>query len=117
VLTLAVASDSMPLSQVEDLVDTRFAPKISQISGVGLVSISEAKSPRSAFQANPTALSSYGINLEDLRTALTQTSNVNRGQRELRWTAAGFPESMPTINWSPAKDIRRLFVAYATARR
>src|SRR5207244_4128137 len=74
VLTLAITSNSMPLSQVEDLVDTRLAPKISQLSGVGLVSISGSQKPAVRIQANPTALSSYGINLEDLRTAVTQSS-------------------------------------------
>jgi len=80
VLTLAITSDSMPLSQVEDLVDTRLAPKLSQLSGVGLVSISGGQKPAVRIQANPTALSSYGLNLEDLRTALTQTSvNAAKG--------------------------------------
>jgi multidrug efflux pump len=80
VLTLAITSNSMPLSQVEDLVDTRLAPKISQLNGVGLVSISGGQKPAVRIQANPTALSSYGINLEDLRTALTQTSvNAAKG--------------------------------------
>ena len=71
VLTLAITSNSMPLSQVEDMVDTRLAPKLSQLSGVGLVSISGGQKPAVRIQANPTALSSYGLNLEDLRTALT----------------------------------------------
>ena len=61
VLTLAITSDSMPLSKVEDLVDTRLAPKISQMSGVGLVSISGGQKPAVRIQANPTALSSYGL--------------------------------------------------------
>ena len=74
VLTLAITSSSIPLSQVEDLVDTRLAPKLSQLSGVGLVSISGGQKPAVRIQANPTALSSYGLNMEDLRTALTQTS-------------------------------------------
>jgi multidrug efflux pump len=74
VLTLAITSSSMPLSQVEDLVDTRLAPKLSQLAGVGLVSISGGQKPAVRIQANPTALSSYGLNLEDLRTALTATS-------------------------------------------
>ena len=70
----------MPLSQVEDLVDTRLAPKISQLSGVGLVTISGGQKPAVRIQANPAALSSYGINLEDLRTALTQASvNAAKG--------------------------------------
>jgi multidrug efflux pump len=65
---------------VEDLVDTRFAPKISQLNGVGLVTISGGQKPAVRIQANPRALSSYGINLEDLRTALTQASvNAAKG--------------------------------------
>jgi len=80
VLTLAITSSSMPLSQVEDLVDTRLAPKISQLSGVGLVTISGGQKPAVRIQANPRALSSYGINMEDLRTALTQASvNAAKG--------------------------------------
>src|ERR1700685_1243931 len=80
VLTLAITSNSMPLSQVEDLVDTRLAPKISQLTGVGLVSISGGQKPAVRIQANPNALSSYGINLEDLRTALTDASvNAAKG--------------------------------------
>ena len=74
VLTLAITSNSLPLSQVEDLVDTRLAPKLSQLAGVGLVSISGGQKPAVRIQANPTALSSYGLNLEDLRTALATTS-------------------------------------------
>jgi multidrug efflux pump len=80
VLTLAVTSNTIPLSQVEDLVDTRLAPKISQLSGVGLVSISGGQKPAVRIQVNPTALSSYGINLEDLRTAVSQSSvNAAKG--------------------------------------
>ena len=79
VLTLAIMSNTLPLSQVEDMVDTRLAPKLSQLSGVGLVSISGGQKPAVRIQANPTALSSYGLNLEDLRTALTQTS-VNQAK-------------------------------------
>jgi multidrug efflux pump len=74
VLTLAISSDSMPLSQVEDMVDTRLAPKLSQLSGVGLVSISGGQKPAVRIQVNPVALSSHGLNLEDVRTALVQSS-------------------------------------------
>ena len=81
VLTLAITSNSMPLPQVEDLVDTRLAPKISQLNGVGLVSISGGQKPAVRIQVNPAALSSYGINMEDVRTALVQTSvNRRKGQ-------------------------------------
>jgi len=80
VITLAVTSSSIPLSQVEDLVDTRLAPKISQLSGVGLVTISGGQKPAVRIQANPAALSSYGINMEDLRTAVTDASvNAAKG--------------------------------------
>ncbi|MFZ0294820.1 MAG: efflux RND transporter permease subunit [Candidatus Sulfotelmatobacter sp.] len=80
VLTLAITSDSIPLSQVEDLVDTRLSPKLSQLNGVGLVSISGGQKPAVRIRANPVALSSYGINLEDLRTALVQASvNAAKG--------------------------------------
>ena len=80
VLTLGITSNSIPLSQVEDLVDTRLAPKLSQLSEVGLVTISGGQKPAVRIQANPTSLSSYGLNLEDLRTALAQTSvNAAKG--------------------------------------
>ncbi|MGC1371912.1 MAG: efflux RND transporter permease subunit, partial [Candidatus Sulfotelmatobacter sp.] len=80
ILTLGITSDTMPLSQVEDLVDTRLAPKISQLNGVGLVSISGGQKPAVRIQVNPTKLSSYGIGLEDVRTALTETSvNAAKG--------------------------------------
>jgi multidrug efflux pump len=80
ILTLALTSDSVPLSQVEDLADTRLAQKISQLPGVGLVSISGGQKPAVRVQVNPTALSAHGINLEDVRTALQQTSlNLAKG--------------------------------------
>jgi multidrug efflux pump len=74
ILTLALTSDTIPLSQVEDLADTRLVQKISQLPGIGLVSISGGQKPAVRIQVNPTALSHYGINLEDVRTALQQTS-------------------------------------------
>src|ERR1700710_1999293 len=80
ILTLAITSNLTPLPQVEDLVDTRLAPKISQLAGVGLVSISGGQKPAVRIQANPTALSSYGIDLEALRTAVTNASvNAAKG--------------------------------------
>jgi len=74
VLTLALMSKTIPLSQVEDMADIRFAQKIAQLPGVGLVSISGGQKPAIRVQANPAALSSFGINLEDVRTAIQQTS-------------------------------------------
>ena len=79
VLTLALTSTAIPLSEVEDLADTRLAPKISQLAGVGLVSISGGQKPAVRIQANPTQLAAYGLNLEDVRTALT-AANVNQAK-------------------------------------
>jgi multidrug efflux pump len=79
ILTLALSSDSLPLSKVEDLADTSLAQKISQLPGVGLVSISGGQKPAVRIQANPTALASYGLSLEDLRAALVQ-ANVDQAK-------------------------------------
>src|SRR5476651_789664 len=79
ILTLALTSTDLPLPKVEDLADTRLAPKISQLPGVGLVSISGGQKPAVRIQANPTSLASYGLNLEDLRTAITG-ANVNQAK-------------------------------------
>ncbi|MCU1219699.1 MAG: acriflavin resistance protein, partial [Candidatus Angelobacter sp.] len=79
ILTLALTSDSLPLSKVEDLADTTLAQKISQLTGVGMVSISGGQKPAVRIQANPTALASYGLSLEDLRTVLGQ-ANVDQAK-------------------------------------
>ena len=79
ILTLALSSQTDPLPRVEDLADTRLAPKISQLSGVGLVSISGGQKPAVRIQANPTLLASYGLNLEDLRSAIV-AANVNQAK-------------------------------------
>ncbi len=79
ILTLALTSDTLPLTKVQDLADTRLAQKVSQLSGVGLVGISGGQKPAIRIQANPTALSSLGLNLENLRTALVQAS-VNQAK-------------------------------------
>ncbi|GAC1664187.1 MAG: multidrug efflux RND transporter permease subunit MuxB [Candidatus Acidiferrum sp.] len=82
ILTLALTSDTLPLSKVEDLADTTLAQKISQLTGVGLVSISGGQRPAVRIQANPTALASYGLSLEDLRTSLSQ-ANVDQAKGTL----------------------------------
>ena len=79
ILTLALTSDELPLSKVEDLADTRLGPKISQLAGVGLVSISGGQKPAVRIRANPTALASYGLNLEDLRSVII-AANVNQAK-------------------------------------
>src|SRR6202045_2260985 len=79
ILTLALTSNSLALSKVEDLADTTLAQKISQLTGVGLVSISGGQRPAVRVQANPTALASYGLSLEDLRTALAN-ANIDQAK-------------------------------------
>src|SRR6476619_3102956 len=79
ILTLALSSDTLPLTKVEDLADTTLAQKISQLPGVGLVSISGGQKPAVRIQANPTALASYGLSLEDLRSVLGQ-ANVDQAK-------------------------------------
>ena len=110
VLTLALTSNSIPLTQVEDLADTRLAQKISQLPGVGLVSISGGQKPAVRIQANPTALSSYGINLEDVRTALQQTS-VNQAKGNFDGPQQSYQiDANDQIVTS--KDYRPIVVAY-----
>ncbi len=79
ILTLALTSDTLPLPKVEDLADTRLAQKISQLPGVGLVSISGGQRPAVRIQANPTALSAYGLGLEELRAAVA-AANVDQAK-------------------------------------
>ena len=76
VLTLAVTSKTEPLTRVHDLVDTRLAQKISQIPGVGLVKLEGGQKPGVRIRANPSALAAYGINIDDLRTTISN-ANVN----------------------------------------
>src|SRR3984885_2036721 len=76
VLTLAITSDTMPLTDVQNLVNTRLAQKISQVSGVGLVSLSGGQRPAVRIQANTQALAANGIGLDTLRTAIT-SANAN----------------------------------------
>ena len=76
IITLAITSATLPLPKIEDLVDTRLAQKLSQLSGVGLVSIGGGQRPAVRIQANPKALAANGINLDDVRTAIGN-ANVN----------------------------------------
>ncbi len=77
VITLAITSPTVPLPQVRDLVDTRMAQKISQVTGVGLVTIAGGQRPAMRIQANPQALAAYGMTLADLRAAVV-SANVNQ---------------------------------------
>ncbi len=110
VIALALTSKTMPLPEIEDLADTRLAQKISQLSGVGLVTISGGQKPAVRVQVNPTALAAYGLSLENLRTAL-QTANVNQAK-------GGFdgPRQSSIIGANDqlltSKDYKPLVVAY-----
>ena len=110
ILTLALTSATLPLSQVRDFAETRFAQKISQLSGVGLVSISGGQRPAVRIQANPRALAAYGLTLEDLRVVVA-AANVNQAK-------GGFdgPRRASIINATDqlfaSKDYKALIVAY-----
>ncbi|HJT22281.1 MAG TPA: MdtB/MuxB family multidrug efflux RND transporter permease subunit [Nitrospira sp.] len=110
ILTLALASNTLPLSQVEDLAETRFAQKISQLSGVGLVSISGGQRPAVRIRANPRALSAYGLTLEDLRVTVA-AANVNQAKG-----AFDGPRRASIINATDqlltSRDYQPLIVAY-----
>jgi multidrug efflux pump len=114
ILTLALTSKTIALSRVEDFADTRLAQKISQVPGVGLVTISGGQKPAVRIQANPMALSSYHLNLEDLRAVIAAT-NVN----EAKGTFDGARNSY-TIGANDqlltAADYRPLVVAYRNGR-
>jgi len=109
ILTLALTSSTLPLTKVEDLADTTLAQKISQLPGVGLVSISGGQKPAVRIQANPTALASYGLSLEDLRTVLGQ-ANVDQAKGVLDGPRQSF-----TINANDqlfnSEDYRNVIVA------
>src|SRR4051812_46849566 len=110
ILTLAVTSTGFPLTQVEDYADTRLAQKISQLPGVGLVTISGGQKPAVRIQANPTVLASYGISLDELRATLQQASvNLAKGNFD-------GPQQAYEINANDqllsSQDYRSLVIAY-----
>ncbi len=82
IMTLALYSDTLPLDKIEDAADTNLAQKISQVTGVGLVSIAGGQKPSVRIQANPAQLAAYGLSLEDLRTALS-AANVDQAKGTL----------------------------------
>ncbi len=110
VLTLALTSKTLPLTQVEDLGNTRLAQKISQLPGVGLVSISGGQRPAVRVQVNPRALAAYGLNIDDLRTTLGN-ANVNTPKGNFDG-----PAQASTINANDQitdpKDYLSLVIAY-----
>ncbi|MES2116331.1 MAG: efflux RND transporter permease subunit, partial [Pseudomonadota bacterium] len=110
VLTLAITSDTMPLTQVQNIVNTRLALKISQVSGVGLVTLSGGQRPAVRIQADTQALASYGLGLDTLRSAIT-SANANSAKGSFDGPTRSF-----TINANDqllaADDYRKLIVAY-----
>jgi multidrug efflux pump len=110
IITLALTSKTYPLNQVEDFADTRLAQKISQLPGVGLVTISGGQKPAVRIQANPTALSSYGIGLDDLRTSLQQAS-VNQAKGNFDGARQSY-EINANDQLLTSKDYASLVVAY-----
>ena len=116
VITLAISSSSLPITTVEYLADTRIAQKISQLAGVGLVSISGGQRPAVRVQANLQQLASYGLNLDDLRTTINN-NNSNAPKGSFDGVAQSYtinandqlpkpPPTMPT-SWSPTRTARR----------
>ena len=113
VLTLGITSKVMPLTEVEDLADTRIAQKISQLKGVGVVSISGGQRPAVRVEANPRALAAYGLNIDDLRTTIN-----NANQNGPKGTLDG-PSNAYTVNTNDqiksAEDYGNVVVAYKNA--
>ena len=110
ILTLSLTSQTLALSKVEDLADTVLAQKISQLTGVGLVSIAGGQKPAVRIQANPTALASYGLSLEDIRTALG-TANVDQAKGSISGARQSFTIGANDQLLSSA-DYAKVIIAY-----
>jgi len=110
VLTLAITSDTMPLTEVQNIVNTRLALKISQVTGVGLVTLSGGQRPAVRIQADTLALASYGLGLDTLRTAISN-ANANSAKGSFDGPTRSF-----TINANDqlltASDYKNLIVSY-----
>ncbi|BEV14628.1 MdtB/MuxB family multidrug efflux RND transporter permease subunit [Herbaspirillum sp. DW155] len=110
IITLAVTSKTIPLPKVQDLIDTRLAQKISQLSGVGLVSLSGGQRPAVRMQLNPRAVAALGLNLDDVRTAIGN-ANVNQAKGSFDG-----PTRASTIDANDqlrsADEYRNLIIAY-----
>src|SRR6185437_2291645 len=110
ILTLALTSKTLPLTQIQDLADTRLAQKISQLSGVGLVTLSGGNRPAVRIQANLRQLAAYGLNIDDLRTSIGN-ANVNTPKGNFDGPTRAY-----TINandqLTSADDYLNLVVAY-----
>ena len=110
IMTLALTSSTTPLPKIEDLADTRLATKLSQLPGVGLVSISGGQRPAVRIQANPTALAAYGLSLDDVRTAI---GNANTNQAKGSFDG---PTRASTIDANDqlksAEEYKSMIIAY-----
>ena len=110
VLTLAITSDTLPLTEVQNIVNTRLALKISQVNGVGLVSLSGGQRPAVRIQADTRALASYGLALDSLRTAIT-AANANSAKGNIDGPTRAY-----SINSNDqllaAADYKKLIIAY-----
>jgi multidrug efflux pump len=110
VLTLAVTSKTLPLTQLEDLADIRIAQKISQVNGVGLVSIAGGQRPALRVQVNPRALAAYGLAIDDIRTDITnQNTDLPKGNfdGERQNSTINNTDQLETPD-----DYKNLFIAY-----
>ncbi|MDR3741653.1 MAG: multidrug efflux RND transporter permease subunit [Terracidiphilus sp.] len=110
ILTLALTSDTLPLDKIEDAADTNLAQKISQVTGVGMVSIAGGQKPAVRIQANPAQLASYNLSLEDLRTALA-ASNVDQAKGTLNGARQSFTIGA-NDQLTSQKDYQPVIVAY-----
>jgi len=110
ILTLGLASKTLPLTEIQNLADTRLAQKISQVRGVGLVTLSGGQRPAVRVQANPKALAANGLNLEDLRTAIV-AANVNKAKGSFDGPARAYAIDA-NDQLKSASEYRSVVVAY-----
>ncbi len=110
IMTLALTSESLPLQQVEDAADTNLAQKISQVTGVGLVSIAGGQKPAVRIKANPTQLAAYNLSLEDVRTALA-AANVDQAKGTLNGARQSYTIGT-NDQLTAAADYEPVIVAY-----
>lgn len=110
IMTIAISSNELPITQLEDLVETRFAQQLSQVNGVGLISLSGAQRPAVRIQTNAAALASMGLTLEDIRTAIS-AANVNQAKGSingaLQSSSIDGNDQLQT-----AADFNKLIIAY-----
>jgi multidrug efflux pump len=110
ILTLALTSRTLPLIRLEDLAETRLAQKLSELPGVGLVSIAGGHRPAVRVRINPTAMAAYGLNIDDLRTTIVNTNiNLAKGGFDgaLRSSTLNDNDQLTT-----AEDYRHAVIAY-----